>query len=139
MRSLYNRIRMITNRLKHIPFPLNISAWRYYAKFYQRSNGVLFYSILISVLQSLIVLPIAFLVRYVFDKVLPTGNVYLLLFTGLAILLLNLINDGIILWTRYITLKITKIAIRRLREELLQKAYTFSRAYYTEQTRVNYM
>ncbi len=130
--SLHNIIKMMTNGIKRISIPFNMPAWRYYVKFYQGSHGVLLLTVLISVVQSLFVLPIAFLVRYVFDKVLPAGDVYLLLFTGLTILLLNLINDGIILWTRYITLKITKIAIRRFREELLHKAYTFSRAYYTE-------
>jgi ABC-type bacteriocin/lantibiotic exporter with double-glycine peptidase domain len=123
---------MTTDHLKRTSIPLNIPAWRYYAKFYQGSHGVLLLTILISVAQSLFVLPIAFLVRYVFDKVLPAGNVYLLLFIGLAILLLNLTNDGIILLTRYITLRITKLAIRGFREELLKKAYAFSRAYYTE-------
>jgi ATP-binding cassette subfamily B protein len=114
---------------------MNLSAWQYYIKFYRGSYLTLFLSVIISAGQCLLVLPIAFLIRYTFDKIIPAGDLRLLVLAGIAILLLNLANSGISLWTRYLTLKTTKLAIQGLRDELLNKCYAFSRAYYCEADR----
>jgi ATP-binding cassette subfamily B protein len=111
---------------------MNLSAWQYYIKFYRGSYRTLLLSVIISAVQCLLVLPIAFLVRYTFDKVIPARDLRLLVLVGVAILLLNFANSGISLLTRYLTLKTTKVAIQRLRDELLNKCYAFSRAYYCE-------
>ncbi|MCZ6774977.1 MAG: ABC transporter ATP-binding protein [Ignavibacteria bacterium] len=92
-------------------------------------------SIAISIGLSLIVLPIAYLVRYVFDEVIPAGDIRLLVLAGVAVFLLSLVNSGLTLWTQYVTLKITKGAIQRFRDELLKRVFTFSRAYYSETDR----
>jgi ATP-binding cassette subfamily B protein len=114
---------------------MNLSAWKYYIKFYRGSFHTLLLSVIISAGQCLLVLPIAFLVRYTFDKIIPAGDLRLLVLSGIAILLLNLVNSGISLLTRYLTLKTTKFAIQKLRDELLNKCYAFSRAYYCEADR----
>ena len=75
------------------------------------------------------------LVRYAFDKVIPDRDPGLLLLIGVTILLLYVANAAVTLWVRHRTLRLTKIAIRRLREELLGKLYTFSRTYYTRADR----
>jgi ATP-binding cassette subfamily B protein len=114
---------------------MNLSAWQYYIKFYRGSYRTLLLSVIISAGQCLLVLPIAFLVRYAFDKIIPAGDIRLLVLAGIAILLLNLANSGITLLTRYLTLRTTKIAIRVLRDELLNRCYNFSRSYYSETDR----
>ncbi|TMI76503.1 MAG: ABC transporter ATP-binding protein, partial [Bacillati bacterium ANGP1] len=68
--------------------------------------------------------------QYAFDKAIPGGQARLLAPIGLALLLLNLLNPGATLWTRHISLTVTKIAIRRLRERLLEWCYARSRTYY---------
>lgn len=107
------------------------SAWRYYAKFYRQSYRTLGLSVVASVAQSLLFLPITFLIRYAFDKIIPSGNFRLLALSCVAIVLLNLTGSAITLWIRYTTLRITKVAIRDLRDELLNRCYAFSRSYYS--------
>jgi len=114
---------------------MNISAWRYYGRFYQDHYRELFLGLVVSIGQSLIILPIALLVRYAFDDLLPTRDLYTLALTGLVIVLLYLINGGATLWTRYVILKTTKIIIQQFRDEILIKFYTFSRSYYSEADR----
>ena len=116
----------------HSSFAINVPAWRDYARFYQGSRQALLFTILVSVGQSLLVLPIAMLVRYAFDTVIPNRDSGLLVLIGAGILLLYVANAGVTLWVRHRTLTLTKIVIRRLREELLAKLYTFSRSYYTD-------
>jgi len=111
------------------------AAWRYYARFYAGSYRPLALSAAISVAQSTAALPIALLVRYMFDKVIPSGHVALLAPIGLALLLLNLLNPGATLWTRHISLTVTKQAIQRVRETLLEWCYARSRTYYSDADR----
>ena len=105
---------------------MNIPAWRYYSRFYKGSYRMLALSIGISIGLSLIVLPIAYLVRYVFDEVIPAGDIRLLVLAGVAVFVLSLVNSGLTLWTQYVTLKITKGAIQRFRDELLKRVFTSS-------------
>ena len=111
---------------------MNTSAWRYYSRFFRGSYGVLFLTVALSVGQSLLVLPIAWLVRYAFDEIIPAGNGYRLLLAGAAVLALTVLNSGTALWTRYTAHKATQAAIRKLREELLDRCFAFSRSFYSE-------
>ena len=106
------------------------SAWRFYARFYAGFHRPLALSIAIAVAQSATVLPIAKLVQYAFDTAIPAGHARFLAPIGLALLLMNLLNAGAALWTRHISLTVTKIAVRRLREMLLEWCYARSRSYY---------
>src|SRR5437016_2493497 len=115
----------------HSPRAINVPMWREYARFYRGSGRALISTVLVSVGQSLLVLPIAMLVRYAFDYVIPNRDSGLLLLIGTSILLLYVANAGVTLWARRRFLSLTKTVIRRLREELLGKLYTLSRAYYT--------
>ncbi len=114
---------------------MNMSAWRYYIRFYRGCYRELFLSVVVSIGQSLIVLPIALLIRYVFDDLIPAGNLYVLTLVGLIIVLLYLANGGATLWTRRVILETTKIIIQQFRDEVLSKFYTFSRSYYSETDR----
>jgi ATP-binding cassette subfamily B protein len=111
---------------------MNLPAWRYYSQLYKDSYHLLFWSVAASLGQSAVFFPIALLVRHVFDVAIPTGNLSLLALTGVTVLVLYAGNMALALWTRYIILKITKIAIQRLRVELLNKFYAFSRSYYSQ-------
>ena len=114
---------------------MNTSAWRYYIGFYRGYWRTLLVSTVASAGQCLLVLLITILVRHTFDDIIPSGDFRVLLLVGVAILMLNLTNSGISLWTRYLTLKTTKHAIRRLRNDLLHRCYAFSRSFYGEADR----
>ncbi len=109
---------------------MNLSAWKYYTKFYRGSQKRLILSILVSIVQSLTVLPIVLLVRYIFDEIVANGNTKMLVLIGLGIILLNIINSALTLWSRHINLGLVKAAIQRMREDVLNRIYTFSRTYY---------
>lgn len=108
--------------------PVNVPAWRYYSRFYRGSHRLLLLSVIASIMQSLILLSIALLVRHVFDDLIPAGNFHLLALVGTGIVFLYLINGGITLWTRHVILKTTKAAIQRFRGEMLGRFYAFSRS-----------
>jgi ABC-type multidrug transport system fused ATPase/permease subunit len=112
-----------------------LAAWRYYSKFYAGSYRLLLLGVVASVGQSFLLFPIAFLIRYAFDEVIPLCDPRLLVFVGIAIFVLYLANGGVALYTQYVTLKTTKLAIQRFRDEVLTSFYTFSRTYYSEADR----
>lgn len=111
---------------------MNIQAWRYYSQFYKGAYRRLFLTIVASIGQSFLHLPILLLVRHAFDDVIPSGNSYLLVLIGATIVLLYLLTGGISLYTRYVILRTTKFAIQRFRDEMLKKFYALSRTYYSQ-------
>jgi ATP-binding cassette subfamily B protein len=110
----------------------NLVAWRHYLKFYRGSYGALLASILASVAQSATIFPIAYLVRVTFDEVIPGGDLRDTVISGLAIVGLNCLAGGLALWSRRVTLGLTKNAILNYRDELLKRMYTLSRSYLTK-------
>lgn len=84
----------------------------------------------VAVGQSLLVLPISFLVRYAFDEVIPARDFRLLTLVGIGILSLHVASSGVALWTRFVTLRMTKRVIQQYRDELLKKCYAFSRSFH---------
>ena len=111
---------------------MNLPAWRYYCQFYRGSYRALLMSSVISMAQSVALLPIALLVRHAFDVAIPAGNFSRLTWIGVAIIFLYLLNGGMTLWTRHVTLHTTKRVIQRFRDEILKKFYTLPRAYYSQ-------
>lgn len=111
---------------------INLPAWRYYVQLYKGKYLILFLSTVVSILRTFAMLPIVFLIRYLFDKAIPTGDFYLLILTSIAILLLYVINRGATLWARFVTIKIVRIVIQQLRDTLLTKICSFSRYRYSQ-------
>jgi ATP-binding cassette subfamily B protein len=106
------------------------AAWRYYIGRYREHYRPLLVTVVVSLGQFALVLPLIFLVQYIFDKVIPTGNIKMLILVAAGIFLLNLANGGVSLWIRYTTLETTKIVIRDIRSDLLARLYVLSRSYY---------
>jgi len=88
-----------------------------------------------SIGQSFLLLPIPLFVRHIFDQTIPSGDYYFLGVAGGVIFLLYFLNGGVSLWTRYVFLKTTKVAIRRFRSNILRKLYNLSRKHYSEADR----
>ncbi len=110
---------------------VQIGAWRFYARFYRSTYPWLLLSVLVSALQSLLVIPVALIVRFAFDTAIPAKDTSALMACGLALVLLNVLSMGANLSARYITLRTTKFAICELRGQLLDKLYQLSREYLT--------
>jgi ABC-type multidrug transport system fused ATPase/permease subunit len=111
---------------------MNLAAWRHYSQFYRGSYGRLLFCVILSAGQSLLVVPIALLVRYVFDTAIPAKDLNVFILIGCEILALNVLDTAIVVWLRHMMLTITKIAIRRMRTELLARFYTLPRTFYDQ-------
>lgn len=79
--------------------------------------------------RAFLYLLIPLLVRYSFDKVIPSGDSNLLLIVGVIIFALYFAGAAITLWSRLVILRTTKRVIQQLREEILKKFYALSRSY----------
>ena len=114
---------------------MNISAWRYYSRFYKGSYTRLLITVVASIGLSGLSLLLILLIRYIFDDVIPSGRFSALLLIGAAIIFLYLLTSAITLWIRYVILEITKNVIRQIRNDVLKKFYTLSRSYTSEMDR----
>ena len=83
---------------------MTAAAWRYYGRFYKEYYPTLLLSVVASIGGSLLLFPIALLVRQVFDNILPDRDLALLLRNGGILLALYLANSAIMLWTRHVAL-----------------------------------
>jgi len=110
----------------------DMAAWRYFINFYQGQYKRLVFSAAASSAQSLIIIPSLLLVRYVFDVAIPQKNVRLLVLIGMGIFTFTLVNSAISLWIRSINVGTIRIAIFKLRKDLINKIFMYSRSVYTD-------
>jgi len=104
--------------------------WRFYLEYYRGSGLALVAAAGLSVLQSLLVLPIAYLVRRIFDRALPDRDAGLLLAASGAIVVIFLAEAGLMLGARSLSLRTTKRAIRNILDDIVARVYAFSRTHY---------
>ncbi len=104
--------------------------WGSFARLFEGSRRLVFASLGISILQSLLLVPIAFLVRRAFDVSIPDGNTAGVIVIGVAILALFAASMGLGLWTKRVALRATNLAITGLRIRLIGKVLFLPRAYF---------
>jgi ATP-binding cassette subfamily B protein len=102
--------------------------WRVYVRLFDESRPLLGITVTLSVLQALVLVPIAGLLAHVFDTQIPDHDAGGVALTAGLILLLYAANAGLALWTRYISLKVNKRAVARLRVMLTERLYALDRA-----------
>ena len=113
----------------------NANAWRYFSRFYRGRLGRLAWLSLVAAFQTLLVLPVLYLIRQAFDTAIPNKDIAMLVLIGGGIFAIRLVGTGIALWLRAAYLKIIKFAITQVREALLRKLYSLPRSFYTEMDR----
>lgn len=106
--------------------------WSEYIRRYRGQCRWLALGLGLSVLQSLLVLPAAWAVTVVFDRVIPASDFDQLITISIGLLVLSLASSALALCNRYVTLRSTKIVTRGLREDLFRKLYSFSRNFYDQ-------
>lgn len=105
-------------------------AWRYFMAVYRRHWLRLVGYAVVASAQSLLVLPILFLVRESFDTAIPQGDVGLLILFALGIVLARLMTSAIALGMRRLIIRGIKAAICDMRQEIMAKLYTLSRRFH---------
>ncbi|MFA5205704.1 MAG: ABC transporter ATP-binding protein [Lentisphaeria bacterium] len=108
------------------------AAWRYFTGFFRQQSLRVVLSSLGAAAQSLLVLPILYLVRYLFDVAIPQNDIRLIVWAGAGIFGFRVVNSALSLWLRGVNITIINTAIFKLREDLLHKLYSFSRAFHTQ-------
>lgn len=111
---------------------MNWPAVRYLGRLYRSHYPQLALGAALSLLQSLFVLPTAWLVGVAFDQVLPSGDLRRLTTVGLVMLGLNLAFQAVSLWARRQTTRLSKAITVSLRGDLLEALYARPRAFYAE-------
>jgi ABC-type multidrug transport system fused ATPase/permease subunit len=109
--------------------------WKFYFRFYSDLRLRLALVTLTSILQACLLMPLALLVRRIFDQAIPGRRFQSLLFCGLGMLGLCVCSSALVLLNRYAALTITKRAIQRLRDELLDALFRLPRSRYTQADR----
>jgi ABC-type bacteriocin/lantibiotic exporter with double-glycine peptidase domain len=104
--------------------------WRQHARLLRGARGRILLSVGLSLVQSLLLIPIALLVRQGFDDAIPNHDTDQLILIGAGILALFLASSSLGLLTRWVALKATKRSIAVLRASLLAKIYSLPRAYF---------
>jgi ABC-type bacteriocin/lantibiotic exporter with double-glycine peptidase domain len=107
-----------------------MNIWHSYLSLYRAELKSVGLTIGLVICQSLLIIPITQLVRYGFDRSLPTGNINELLLIGCGILVLNITSNSLNLTARYLCLNATKRVIKKIRVRLINKLYLLPRSYY---------
>src|SRR5262245_43301174 len=110
--------------------PSMIGTWRSVARLLQGTHRLVIASVAISVVQSALLVPIAFIVRRIFDVTIPDGRSSELVLLGLATLLLFVGGSALGLLTRWLSLRATKESIRRLQARLLEQLVYSPKTYF---------
>src|SRR3954452_19605575 len=94
------------------------------------SRRLIWVSVALAVLQSALLVPVALLVRYAFDTLIPADRTGRLVLPGVAALALYLASAGVGVWTRYLVLGVTKRAVTDLRAQLFDRLHVLPRSWF---------
>ena len=119
------------------PGIISTEAWRYFLQFFRGSWLTLVLTSVGSLFPAMLMIPMLFLVKYSFDTAIPGKQISTLVWIGAAIVGIRLLNSAITLILRNINIRLMTTVVYRLRENLMQRVYGFSRGFYaTEDQRV---
>ena len=105
--------------------------WKYYLGRYKNSYSGIILSTIVSVGLTGFVLPTIYIVKYVFDELLPSENYDILIWLGLALVVINLIGYGFTVYANHLALKTTKQVITEIRADLLDSCFRMARKHFT--------
>jgi ATP-binding cassette, subfamily B, bacterial len=92
-----------------------------YLRLYRGSAREVAFAVVSGIAQSIVLIPIVFLVGHSFDTLIPAGDLTGLMVIGAVMIVLYLLSGALLLWSRALALRSTRAAIVRLREQLVAK------------------
>jgi ABC-type multidrug transport system fused ATPase/permease subunit len=108
-----------------------VRIWRDYLRRFRPNRTRVVLLLAAGIVQSALVAPLAFLLRRIFDVVLPGKDAGQLLLHAALLLALQCGVVALSLWIRHAALHVTKAVIVDLRTELLRRLYELPRSFYT--------
>lgn len=122
-------------RAQHNSHSHSRAAWLYYARCYTQQKQSLVVTLAMCAIQFVFVLPTIYLVRHVFDVVIPRGDLRGVFWDGLAITAFQVSSTIFSLWVRTITLNTTKAVVSNIRFDLISRLYKLSRNFFGDAER----
>jgi ABC-type bacteriocin/lantibiotic exporter with double-glycine peptidase domain len=107
-----------------------VRTWRTFSRLIEGSRHIAIWSLALSVAQSLVLVPIALLVREAFDEAIPNEDSGQLIALGAGILGLYVLSLVLGVLGRYVVLRVTKPAVARVRSELIEHVIWLPSSYY---------
>jgi ATP-binding cassette, subfamily B, bacterial len=92
-----------------------------YLRLYSHSARQVAFAVFSGVLQSIVLIPIIFLIRIAFDTLIPNRDLTGLALVGLLMTALYIVSGGLLLWSRAAALDGTRMAIDSMRMDLVAK------------------
>ncbi|MCF8297442.1 MAG: ABC transporter ATP-binding protein/permease [Saprospiraceae bacterium] len=117
------------NSKKHF---FNKSAWKYFGFFYKEHKTKLILTSIGSSAQVIFIIPIILLVKYAFDEVIQNKEINILIQIGILIFVLRFVNSIVSVLLKAVNIKIINNAIYKLRSNLAERLYSYSRSFYTQ-------
>lgn len=105
-------------------------AWVYFGNYYRSRRPQVFLYAIVASAQSILILPVLYLIRFSFDEAIPNGEILLLAYAGAGIVVTRLFHSGISLLSRNYILRIMKGAVFEMRQDLVAKLYGLSQEYF---------
>jgi len=102
--------------------------WALYLRLFDGSRRLLALTVVTSIGQAALLIPVAALIVRVFDRAIPQKDPGAVTVAALALLALYAASTGLALVTRYLSIRINTRATVRLREQLVERLYGLSRA-----------
>lgn len=138
--------RMITFFFKRLyqelrySFRARLSAWirksgslSQYLRYYRSEKRLVFFSLFLSLLQTVSVVPVPFLARRLFDQIFPAQDIAQLIGVLALLALLFALGSGVSLFNRSVTLRATKSIVSSLRRKLIERILVFPRAFFVQE------
>jgi len=113
---------------------MRTQTWVVLRQQWRGAGPLLIASLVLSVIETLLLIPTALIVRHVFDHLIPAHDASAILLAGAEILGLYLLSSAVGLLIRYLVLVMTKRLIAQLREALITRVLTLPRAYFDRQS-----
>ncbi len=92
-----------------------------YLRLYHQSTRQVALAVFSGVLQSIVLIPIIFLIRIAFDTLIPGRDLTGLVLVGVLMTVLYIVSGGLLLWSRAAALDGTRRAIDSMRMDLVAK------------------
>lgn len=124
------RARALLPAASHGASLLDAAAWRYFGRYLQPRAWPLAVCVLLTALQSLLILPTLMLARYALDVAVPHHDLTLLLAASAGIIGCRLLGSASSLVLRARVARLIKQTVQDIREDLLGKLYRLSREFY---------
>jgi ABC-type multidrug transport system fused ATPase/permease subunit len=105
-----------------------LNAWRFYAGYYRGRLGLLCTVLLLALAAPFVALPVAFLVRDLFNHTIPRHDMHRALLLGVSLVALYVCSGVLMYVLRLLTMRVTKGAVSDLRRDVLSHLYSLERA-----------